>query len=665
MKNVNGMTVYEGNDPNELHKYSEKIAEEVAALLAKKLDIATFSDAENSIKNQIKNVITILDTNNFQFGINSQAAVQTHAQNTYRWLVPYKLKPYESVKNIIIGNLNTIDVQMIVETWKEENNKIIKTGEETVTIPKNASSSLEFKNIPFFYNTGENYGYVSFKRVNLEDKIIPFTTSDEFPDTLNALHMPLDGDSFNSSELVQTGSAKLLAMLTISKSSALNSLNNIYSVLDINKFIFGINYNVEVTSHSANNYRWAVPYRLKPFDQVKSIIVGNLNTVDVQMIVETWKEENNKIIKTGEETVTIPKNASSSLEFKNIPFFYNSSFNYGYITFNRVNSTDKIIPYTVQEDIPDTLNGLHLPTDGDEFNLSNLIQGGSAKLVAALTIEQSNALNALDIFLNMPSNNTIFNINNSTKYNDIIKAFDEANENDTLIFFPGEYIVPNSKYCNMRTKFLNLKGINRDSCIIKSYDGRYNYPPVWCSCGSIENLSIISEYKEGASNEIGTESDDGAYAIHCEDEYGVGKTLTISNCFIKSDFSAGIGAGLRKDMSLIVKDCEIINYQGTTRGSRNLGAVFFHDSVGEQGHSVAKFYNNIMRSNKGVTLRISNSIGGDNAVDCEFINNTLHDETENKPVINLINDPFNTNFTLSPLSRLNNSDRINNSSDSY
>ncbi len=41
MKSVNGMTVYEGDDPNELHKYSEKIAQEIHALLEKKVDKVT------------------------------------------------------------------------------------------------------------------------------------------------------------------------------------------------------------------------------------------------------------------------------------------------------------------------------------------------------------------------------------------------------------------------------------------------------------------------------------------------------------------------------------------------------------------------------------------------------------------------------------------------
>lgn len=432
--------------------------------------------------------------------------------------------------------------------------------------------------------------------------------------------------------------------------------NNLSTVLDINAFQIGINTKVSVNSHVQHTYRWLIPYKLKPYECVKNIIMGNLNVQnEVQVLVETWKEVDNTIIKTGEQTITIPKNTSTSLEFKTIPFFYNTNENYGYISFKHVDETSKILPYTTSEDISSDLRAFRMPLDGTSFSSSELVRVGSAKLVAMLTVEKSNIIDHLML---EPNKDIIVDIKGKGHYTDIVEAINEANDGDTLLIYPGEYIVPNDTFCNMRTKTLYLKGIDRDTCIIKSYDGRYDYPTIWASSGLIENLSIISEYKEGVSNEIGTENK-GSYAIHCEDEYGKDKSFTVSNCYVKSDFAPAIGTGLRKNATFTVKDCELINNQTTERGNNNYGALFFHDSIGEQGHSIVKIINNIMKSKIGWTLRISNSIGGDNTVDCEFLFNTLYDESKGYGSVAVINDAFNTNFTLLPTSRGNNNNNIN------
>lgn len=199
----------------------------------------------------------------------------------------------------------------------------------------------------------------------------------------------------------------------------------------------------------------------------------------------------------------------------------------------------------------------------------------------------------------------------------------------TIYIKPGVYIGTVEAF----EKRVILKGEDRNTCIIRSTNGGYNYPAINCSCGYFENLTFDSQYTNGSAD-IPPTAETAAYAVHCEREYGVGKTLEIYHCTLKSDFFSALGIGVRKDFTLIINDSELINNQTASRGpayadisgGKGLGALFLHDSVGEQGNSYVKIYNTTFKSTLGNAMCLYNARGGNNKVYCEFVNNTLYDK---------------------------------------
>lgn len=231
------------------------------------------------------------------------------------------------------------------------------------------------------------------------------------------------------------------------------------------------------------------------------------------------------------------------------------------------------------------------------------------------------------------------------QYNTVVDAVENEPENTVIVVKPGIYEGTIQAF----NKRIILIGTDRNKCILKSTDGRYAYPVVNCSCGYFENITFISEYLSGTSNEI----DDltmGAYAVHCESEYAVNNILELHHCTLKSDFFPAMGIGLRKDFKVIIDDCDFTNNQIIGRGKYSntsdgtLGALYLHDSNGEQGNQYIELKNSILRSSLGTSMTIYqvDRAPQNNHVYCEFIQNVLHDERNN--YTNNIwyrGDPFN------------------------
>ena len=209
-----------------------------------------------------------------------------------------------------------------------------------------------------------------------------------------------------------------------------------------------------------------------------------------------------------------------------------------------------------------------------------------------------------------------------------------------------------------------MVGVDKETCILKSYDGRRANPVLEASCGYVANLTMHSEYVAGVSQELSA-SDSGAYAIHIEHEYGVGKTMEIRNCRLISDFFPALGVGMRKDFTLIVEDCDLISNQVAGRGSYankgSLGALYFHDSVGAAGNSY------IIVKNCTIKAELENAIcpytlygnasypnAVNNKVYCTFINNTIDGEIWDRN-----GNAFEKNFILTEESCGNTSERLN------
>lgn len=220
-------------------------------------------------------------------------------------------------------------------------------------------------------------------------------------------------------------------------------------------------------------------------------------------------------------------------------------------------------------------------------------------------------------------------INGSGKYTSVIDAVNNEPENTVIYIKPGVYEGTIEAF----TKRVILIGTDRNQCVLKCTDGRYQYPVINCSCGYLENLTLKSVYVNGVSNEIDSNSS-GAYALHCENQYGAGKTLELHHCTLSSDFFPAIGCGLRKDFTFILDDCILSNNQIVGRGAYSnltegsLGALYFHDANGEQGDQFVTVKNCVLKSTLGSSMtpfQVERE-PQNNHVYCEFIQNVLHDE---------------------------------------
>lgn len=220
--------------------------------------------------------------------------------------------------------------------------------------------------------------------------------------------------------------------------------------------------------------------------------------------------------------------------------------------------------------------------------------------------------------------------NGAGKYTTIIGAINAEAENTVIYVKPGIY---NQDMTACLKKRIILIGTDRNTCIIRDTDGRYGHHPLYISCGYFENLTIEAPYISGTSQEVGV-SDLGAYAVHIDtdDDYGVGKTTEFHHCTIKSDFFPAVGLGMRKDATYIFDNCELINGQIEGRGDYSdegtLGALYFHDSNGEQGDQYISVTNCVLRSNLKYAMcpYMVNRPTQNNRVFCDFINNVLYSE---------------------------------------
>ena len=254
----------------------------------------------------------------------------------------------------------------------------------------------------------------------------------------------------------------------------------------------------------------------------------------------------------------------------------------------------------------------------------------------------------------------IVDVNGTGDYTSVADAVAQEPENTVLVILPGIY----EGTVRAFRKSIIMVGVDKEKCILKSYDGQRSNPVLEASCGYVANLTMHSEYVEGVSKEIGA-SGSGAYAVHIEHEYGVGKRMEIRSCNLISDFFPALGVGLRKDFTLIVEDCELISNQVVGRGDYtaqgSLGALYFHDSVGAAGNSYIKV------QNCTITAQLKNAIcpftlygnssypnAINNKVYCTFINNKITGEIWDRN-----GNAFEKNFILTEDSHGNTLERLN------
>lgn len=241
----------------------------------------------------------------------------------------------------------------------------------------------------------------------------------------------------------------------------------------------------------------------------------------------------------------------------------------------------------------------------------------------------------------------IVDANGNGDYNSVLTAMNSEPENTVIYIKPGIY---NQDMTSCLQKRVILIGADRNQCIIRDIDGRYNHHPLYVSCGYFENLTIESPYVEGESNEI-DETTSGSYAVHvdADQDYAIGKQIEFHHCTIRSDFFPAVGIGLRKNMTAILDDCILENNQVSGRGnystSGTIGALYFHDSNGEQGNQYIIVKNCILKSKLAYAMcpyQVERN-PQENTVYCDFIENVLYSDVgKYANTVWFRNDPFNS-----------------------
>lgn len=225
------------------------------------------------------------------------------------------------------------------------------------------------------------------------------------------------------------------------------------------------------------------------------------------------------------------------------------------------------------------------------------------------------------------------------QFSTISEAVAQAEEGDTIWIFPGIY----EESVQMADKELQLVGVDPRLCIIQNCREDYFNPPLEVAAGKVSNLTIYAYRGDvapigsastsvKAMEELGTEivQDVSAvyagaipleaftgYAVHIENRYSYGRTLTFENCIFKSDCNYAVGAGLRGEFTLTFKGCEFL-----ARGSA--GDIYLHDNIGEYGGETNVIFEDTLFKTELAPYFLSTySVSPENRVNLTFRNARL------------------------------------------
>lgn len=336
----------------------------------------------------------------------------------------------------------------------------------------------------------------------------------------------------------------------------------------------------------------------------------------------------------------------------------------------QINKGENVIPVDIYDF--DVYFGFYSKTDGIQYSASDSprtepikrfaysdISGDTVTLTDQFSIDFSYFLSVASVTSDIETiKEDIKNIKNRNAYvvvdkngygdyTDVLAAITQEAENTPILIKNGIYDIDMDTCLRKR---IVLLGTDRNKCILRSTDGRYSNPTLYLSCGYFENLTIEARYVNGISNEIG-QNDLGAYAVHIDndEDYAKGNVTEFYHCNLYSDFFPALGMGLRKDVHVILDDCLFENAQVVGRGSYSnqgsLGALYLHDSNGEQGNQYITLKNCILKSSLGysMTLYAVSRTPQNNKVFCDFINNVLHDKVNgHSNNVWLRGEPFTT-----------------------
>lgn len=240
----------------------------------------------------------------------------------------------------------------------------------------------------------------------------------------------------------------------------------------------------------------------------------------------------------------------------------------------------------------------------------------------------------------------VVDVNGNGDYTSVLDAMQAEPEGTVIFIKPGVY---NQDMTACLKKRVILIGADRNQCIIRDTDGRYGHHPLYVSCGYFSNLTIEAPFVDGESQTVGVD-DLGAYAVHIDtdEDYAIGKQCEFHHCNIRSDFFPAVGLGMRKDATYIFDDCTMENGQINGRGDYSdngtLGALYFHDSNGEQGDQYLTLKNCVLKSKLKYAMcpYMANRTTQNNRVYCNFISNVLYSDVGHyTDTVWFRRDPFN------------------------
>ena len=130
----------------------------------------------------------------------------------------------------------------------------------------------------------------------------------------------------------------------------------------------------------------------------------------------------------------------------------------------------------------------------------------------------------------------------------------------TLIIHEGIY----NEALNILGKVINMKGTNRDRCVIQFDTASYSQVPLYVAGGVYENLTIKGYHKSEKKGAF------TGYAIHIDSDTLAGQAVVFSNCNIISENAFCVGIGLRRGAKVAFRGCNF--------NSKKQGAILFHDS---------------------------------------------------------------------------------------
>lgn len=167
----------------------------------------------------------------------------------------------------------------------------------------------------------------------------------------------------------------------------------------------------------------------------------------------------------------------------------------------------------------------------------------------------------------------------------IQEGVDNASSGDTLIVYPGIY----NETVKVMAKELNIIGVSRELCILQCDTLSYRAAPLTIAAGKVSNLTLYGR-SSGAGQIVLTEEEIArinseligdswdrqknyrGYAVHIDQDFLYGRTVSFENCRMISENNHVAGIGTRGGSTISFENCEMISMGG---GS----CIFMHDPI--------------------------------------------------------------------------------------